>query len=133
MISKYFSQHGGDISEICTMSELIFSSRQKLFSSNHNPRISLVLQNRNKTFFSKQLLLAQLSGWMRGGGVHGIWGTCLGTFMVSRPTLSCSHWWELVYTECCHGIILMCQHYNAQRRIFLSTIGITGCVTRVDK
>ena len=27
-----------------------------------------------------------------GGGGRRIWGKCSGTFMISRPTLSCSHW-----------------------------------------
>ena len=26
--------------------------------------------------------------------------------MIIRPTLDCSHWWEFVYTECCHDVIL---------------------------
>ena len=25
--------------------------------------------------------------------------------MINRPTLNCSHWWEFVYTYCCHDII----------------------------
>ena len=32
-------------------------------------------------------------------------GICLGPFMTRRPTSSCSHWWEFVYTECCHDVI----------------------------
>ena len=27
--------------------------------------------------------------------------------MISRPTLSCSHWLEFVYTVCCHYVIYM--------------------------
>ena len=30
----------------------------------------------------------------------------LGTLMISRPTLSCSHWWKFVCTECPHDIIM---------------------------
>ena len=29
-----------------------------------------------------------------------------GSFMIVGPTLECSHWWEIVYTECCHDAIL---------------------------
>ena len=39
-----------------------------------------------------------------GGG--GLWhlGNVPWHFMISRPILSCSHWWEFVYRECCHDI-----------------------------
>ena len=33
----------------------------------------------------------------------------------NRPTLGCSHWWEFVYTECCHDIILRASTANVQR------------------
>ena len=26
--------------------------------------------------------------------------------MISKPTISCSHWWEFVYTKCYHDVIL---------------------------
>ena len=41
-----------------------------------------------------------------GSGIHGIWGLCLGTFMISRPTLGYIHWWGFVYTECRHDVIV---------------------------
>ena len=34
--------------------------------------------------------------------------------MISRPTLSCSHWWEFLYTECCHDVILRVNITNVQ-------------------
>ena len=34
------------------------------------------------------------------------WKRAFGTFMINRPTLSCRHWREFVYTECSHDIIL---------------------------
>ena len=57
-------------------------------------------------------------------GVHTIWGTCLGTYMISRPTLGCSHWWEFVCTECHHDVITALRYVMSQlvtfswRRIF---------------
>ena len=27
------------------------------------------------------------------------WGRAFGTFMISRPTLGCTHWWECVYSS----------------------------------
>ena len=30
------------------------------------------------------------------------WRGAFGTFMISRPILSCSHWLEFAYTECSH-------------------------------
>ena len=33
---------------------------------------------------------------------------CLVTFMISRPTLSCSHWLEFVYTDRCVANQLIC-------------------------
>ena len=45
--------------------------------------------------------------------------------MISRPTLSCSHWREFVYTECHHDVIMTLRHSNgpvccefSRRRIF---------------
>ena len=35
-------------------------------------------------------------------------GTC--SFMINRPTLSCSHWLEFVYTECFHDVIMSGRH-----------------------
>ena len=34
---------------------------------------------------------------------------CLDTFVISslsRPILTCSHWWEFVFIECRHSVIL---------------------------
>ena len=47
-------------------------------------------------------------------------GIRLGTFMISRPTLSCSYWWKFVYTEYSRDII-RASVANVQRRnvIFL--------------
>ena len=39
-------------------------------------------------------------------GVHSILGIQLGTFMLSRPTLSCSDWWEFVCTKCHHDVVI---------------------------
>ena len=39
-------------------------------------------------------------------GARKIWGICLGTFVISRPTLVCSHWSEFVHTECHHDVII---------------------------
>ena len=33
-------------------------------------------------------------------------GICLGTFMISSPTLSYSHWWEFVYITCHHALYI---------------------------
>ena len=48
---------------------------------------------------------------MGGGGRSLYFGTrwrgAFGTFVITRPTLSCSHWLDFVYTECCHDIIYM--------------------------
>ena len=46
-----------------------------------------------------------------GGGSIGFEILFLGTFVTSRPTLSCSHWWEFVQTECCHDAILRATSY----------------------
>ena len=58
-------------------------------------------------------------------GNHSFLGICLGTFVISRPILSCSHWWEFVYTECHHDVIMMLHCSNgpacgdfSQRSIF---------------
>ena len=60
-------------------------------------------------------------------GVHSIWVLCLGTLF--RSTLSCSYWWEFVYTECYHDVIMMLCHSNepaccdfSRRRTFLLSI-----------
>ena len=42
--------------------------------------------------------------WMRGP--QGNWGIFLGIFVISRPTLSRSCWWEIVSTKCNHVVIL---------------------------
>ena len=44
-------------------------------------------------------------------GVHSNSGECLGSFMIIRPTLSCSLWLEFVYTEYCHDVIYV-QTFN---------------------
>ena len=58
-------------------------------------------------------LLARLKSakWLKDG-VHSIWGICLGTFIISGPTLSCSHWSEFVHTECHHDVIMALCHSN---------------------
>ena len=33
------------------------------------------------------------------------------TFMISRPTLSCSHWLDF-YTECFHDVLMSGRHYQ---------------------
>ena len=42
------------------------------------------------------------SAWWLKSGAHYILGICLGSFVIRKPTLSCSHWWEFVYTESWH-------------------------------
>ena len=61
----------------------------------------------------KNGLLARLEStyWLREG-VHSIWGICLGTFMIRRPTLGCNHWWDFVNTECPHDVIMTLHHSN---------------------
>ena len=62
--------------------------------------------------------------WFKSG-VHNILGICLGSFMITRPTLSCSHWLEFVCTECCHDIIYKptMQMFNDATLLFLSVSG----------
>ena len=54
---------------------------------------------------------------------------CLGTFMMSRPTLSCIHWWEFVHTECCRGEVtktILVIRANCYRIILPHEIKITN-------
>ena len=41
----------------------------------------------------------------RFGGSIAFWEYAL-AFLISRPTSSCSHWWEFVCSECRHDVIL---------------------------
>ena len=48
------------------------------------------------------------------------WRGAFDTFMLSRPTLSCSHWLEILYTECSHDIILSVHHNIKARNLWRS-------------
>ena len=43
--------------------------------------------------------------WLRWRACR-VLAICLGIFMVSKPTLSCSHWLKFVYPEYSHDVIL---------------------------
>ena len=49
------------------------------------------------------------------------WKGAFGTFMISRPTLSCSYWLEFVHTECFHDVIyvLVMLMFNDDTSFFL--------------
>ena len=55
--------------------------------------------------FSEQFYSPTLAYSISLGG-HNILWWCFGSFMIIRPSLSCSHWLKFVHTECCHDIIL---------------------------
>ena len=63
--------------------------------------------------FLSSFLLARVSGW--DGRHQGFWEY---TFMISRRTLSCCHWWEFVYRQhrhqsvSNHGEALWRCHYH---------------------
>ena len=66
---------------------------------------------------------SQLSDWKRGAPPASVLSTaeppiatylgiCPNTFMISRLTLSCSNWWEFVYTEYNHWWEFICTEYS---------------------
>ena len=69
-----------------------------------------VLQTFNITasYFYWLVRISLVVEWRGGGFVTSCpknerWA--FGSFMTIKPTLSCSHWWEFVHTECCQDII----------------------------
>ena len=50
--------------------------------------------------------------------------------MISMPNLSCSHWWEFVYAECCHDLRASnCERSKTPRHFFKCQ----GCLILFEK
>ena len=64
--------------------------------------VTEITDDKTDSAVPKWAYLPVILGW----GSWRILGKCLDTYMISRPTLSNSHWWKFVYTKCRHDVIM---------------------------